>query len=399
MNNRNDYNFGGRIQPKTNELIDWTNLVDLPNKKMAFIYQRLSTHEQVKKHLWSIEAQDDLMELAHRDGYSDEMTYLERRDLGISGTKGREERPGLEYLIQQVEAGLVEAVYVVHISRLYRDQTLINALALGELFKEHNVIIVTPQMRLNLKDKMHRRLFRMEVERAADELDLMVHRLNGAKDLKAKSGRYGGECLPTGYILDELDKLSSGQPNPNYHTYHVYEPHAEVVRLIFEKLAIPGATATAVARYFKRNGINFPPFPPELDTPANHKSFSKCAKDADGNWYVTVGRIRNIATNPAYIGYRLWNQEIISEDMLPPIVDESLFWAVQERFDDRQTHSKEGMSPLPLAGILYCGNHEVPRRMYHTNKRRGASFYHCTEFVLNSTCTAITAFILDNPIT
>jgi hypothetical protein len=70
------------------------DLVRLPLRRKAFIYQRLSTHEQRKKSLWSLEMQDALSEQAKADGYSEDQILVERRDLGISGTKGREERPG-----------------------------------------------------------------------------------------------------------------------------------------------------------------------------------------------------------------------------------------------------------------------------------------------------------------
>src|SRR5436305_1534549 len=98
-------------------------LVQLPLVRKAFVYQRLSTHEQKRKNLWSVEVQDALADQARNDGYRDDQVIVERRDLGISGTKGKEHRPGLAELIARIEAGEVEAVYVVHLSRISRDQT------------------------------------------------------------------------------------------------------------------------------------------------------------------------------------------------------------------------------------------------------------------------------------
>ncbi len=295
-------NFGGRLRPKEEEPTSWENLVDLPNERMAFIYQRLSTTEQVKNSIYSTKAQDALVVLAKEDGYPDHLIYVGKRDLGISGSKGREERPELAYLIEQVETGLIESVYVVHISRLYRDQTLINALSLGELFKRHSVIIVTPQMRLNLKDHLHMRMYRMEIERAADELEMMKSRLLGPLNLKARSGAYAGESLPPGYIVDEREKLESGEPNPSYHNYLIHEPHAKVIKIIFEQMAMPGMTPTRTMRHCRKRGIVFPPFPPELRTRANLKTFARNKRNPDGSWPVTIGKVRSIASNPAYIG-------------------------------------------------------------------------------------------------
>jgi hypothetical protein len=62
------------------------DLVRLPLERNAFIYQRLSTHEQRKKSLWSLEMQDALVDQARADGYPDAQIMVEKRDLGISGT-------------------------------------------------------------------------------------------------------------------------------------------------------------------------------------------------------------------------------------------------------------------------------------------------------------------------
>jgi len=58
MSDKN-YTFGGRLRPKP-EKPTWENLVDLDNEGTAFVYQRLSSHEQVKKSIYSIKGQDAL---------------------------------------------------------------------------------------------------------------------------------------------------------------------------------------------------------------------------------------------------------------------------------------------------------------------------------------------------
>ena len=87
------HTFGGRLRPKAVQPTNWENLVDLPNERIAFVYQRLSKHEQVKQHIHSVKAQDALADAARSDGYPDELIYVGKRDLGISGTKTRESRP------------------------------------------------------------------------------------------------------------------------------------------------------------------------------------------------------------------------------------------------------------------------------------------------------------------
>lgn len=390
-------NFGGRLKPKQEEPASWVDLVGLSNERMAFIYQRLSSYEQIKRSIYSIKAQDALEELAKEDGYPDELIYVGKRDLGISGTKGREDRPELAYLVELVEAGAVESVYTIHISRLYRDQTLINALSLGELFKEHDVIIVTPQMRLNLRDKMHMRLYRMEVERAADELELMAHRLLGAKNIKARSGGYTGERLPPGFVVNEQEKLPNGDRNPDYHTYQSYEPHSNVVKIIFQRLLLPSETPTRVARYCKQNNITFPSFLPGFDTQANRKTFTTTKRDATGGWIITVDRVRKIATNPAYIGWKIWDGEVVDKNVYPPIIDEETFWMVQKRFS--HINSPKKYDPLPLAGLIYCDRHDSDRKMTYSNGPKAQKrLYRCYDPVTLENCVNVAAAVLDDPI-
>ncbi|MBC8264124.1 MAG: recombinase family protein [Anaerolineales bacterium] len=397
------YDFGGRLGRKKEEERSWDNLVDLPNTHLAFVYQRLSSHEQVKKHIYSVKAQDNLLDLARGDGYPDELIHVERRDLGISGTKGREGREGLAYLVEQIEASQVEAIYVVHISRLFRDQTLIDAFAFGELCKEHGAIIITPQMRLNLRDKMHMRIYRMEVERAADELDIMRMRLGGARELKARQGYYTGGSMPIGYVLNTAKTLrrnGRGVDNPDYHKYMPYEPHAEVVRTIFKMLRNPSMTPPRVVRHCTRNDITFPPFPEGLTrVKANLVVWLHTENNPDGSWPVNLQMVRGIAENPAYVGWWIWKGELLSTDNHPPIVDEDTFWAVQERMNGRKNpmvRPKKDHPPLPLGGLLWCGLHDPPHRMIYSSHNCGS--YQDRKAEYGTDCSFIKSEYLDKPI-
>jgi len=233
----------GRIRSRDAQPLDWSNLTSLAHQRFAFVYPRLSTHEQRDRSIWSIERQRWLEELARLDGYdaplgTDDVEairsgpgYLgwyqngqilvDERDLGFSGTLGRQDRLALGHLIELIESDQVESVYTVEVSRLWRDKSLTgdrslrasvsggsgisvdDALRFGRLCKERNVILVMPHMRLNLNDRMHWRIYRTEAERAAEELELMQYRLGGARAMKAKQGFHsGGRSVPLGYVVD-----------------------------------------------------------------------------------------------------------------------------------------------------------------------------------------------------
>jgi DNA invertase Pin-like site-specific DNA recombinase len=411
-----------RLRPKPPEL-DWNNALHLPHERLAFVYQRLSKTEQVKNSIYSLQAQDALEDLAIEDGYvadfgleerkalRESLDYsgwykngdivVEQRDLGISGTKGQEERPGLAHLIRLIEENRVEAVYVVQISRLYRDQTLINAFSFAELCKKHDVKIIAPYIRLNLRLPMHMEYYRREADWAAKELEMMQGRLIGARDLKGRQGRYAGNSIPRGYVLDTRKKVvvdGVEAENPNFEKYQVYEPHARVVRVIFERLSMPGATPTQVVRYCHDKDIRFEPLPPELaQVKANTKAFCRSRPDPDGSWPVTSPIVTSIATNPAYIGWWIWSGELTSTANHPAIIDEATFRTVQANLGSQTSRPKKNHPPLPLAGLLYCGLHDEPRRVIYDNQPAHPN-YQCVDRTTRQLCRSFMAHILHDPI-
>ena len=367
---------------------------------MAFVYQRLSTTEQKKNSRYSLERQEDLAQQAREDGYAENLIYVERRDLGISGTLGQEDREGLAYLIHLIERDRVESVYIIEISRISRDQTLINGLQFGELCKRHNVFIITPTMRLNLNEDMHMRMYRYEIDRAAEELKSIRFRLQGARNMKARHGYFVGPPLPVGYVIDTTQFLPSGEHNPNYLKFTPYEPHAEIVRQLFTQLAVPGATLKSVTLWGRKNGIVFSPLPADLlAVKGNASGFAHTKCDAEGNYPITTSRLHSMACNPAYIGWFIWSGEIISKSNHPPIVEEEIFWAVQRKFARKSGQRQTGNEPLILAGLLYCIRHVPSRRMIgNNNVKVGTKRYHCRNENEPQSCTNMYAHILDTPI-
>jgi DNA invertase Pin-like site-specific DNA recombinase len=347
--------------------------------------------------------QDALAEQAKTDGYREDQIIVELRDLGISGTKGWEERPGLAALIQAIEANVVEAVYVVHISRISRDQTLIDGLEFGELCKQHGVLIVMPTMRLNLRDSMHLRLYRQEIERAADEIELLKLRLGGPKRHKALSGRFDGRSVAPGYLVDHHPQSET------YERYVRYPPHAEVVRTIFQALITTG-TPTRAARWLRDRGIIFPDFAPEV--PREHVTRSSLVRSAHplrgpGGFVLTPSLVRSIVTNPVYLGWWLVDGRVVSTDNHPPLVEEETFLVAQQVLAEhgRGARPRGGVrsaEPQLLSGRLWCGRHEVLARM--SGVRRGATGQHqCDDDYDNGqadhACTLLDARVVDSPIT
>ncbi|MCW5848971.1 MAG: recombinase family protein [Anaerolineae bacterium] len=393
-------NGNRRFRPRGANNANPADLVALPCLRLAFVYQRLSSYEQVRKSIYSIQMQDALADLAREEGYPEELVYVERRDLGISGTTGREEREGLAYLIELIEQDRVEAIYVIHVSRLFRDQTLIDGLAFGELCKKHNVVIVMPTVRLNLRDKMHMRLYRIELERSADELDLLRARLLGARDFKARQGLYAGGSIAPGYILNVK------QGTEGYGKITPYEPHAELIRVVFRQFVEGGGSWMSVVHYCRQNDLFFPPFPDEIqDFLRGRHSFLNSRLTSKG-YPVTPGKLKNIISNPVYIGWCVFAGQVVSTSNHPPIVDEDLFWEAQRLRVQVRRHGKAAeRSPHMLQHLLYCDNHDG--ELFYISPAshdgpRGPVQYTCTTTFYNqiddTSCFASADYVIEDPI-
>jgi DNA invertase Pin-like site-specific DNA recombinase len=154
-------NYGRRLYRKDNT--GYKSATEPQREQNCAIYKRLSTHEQIHNSRFSMERQDLLQQRAIKDGFKavlsdDEINNITsspeysgcywngnilviEMDLGRTGTKGDTDRPGLALLIEMIKRDAIDVIYVVDITRLFRDTQLINAPKFAALCAEHHVII------------------------------------------------------------------------------------------------------------------------------------------------------------------------------------------------------------------------------------------------------------------
>ncbi len=329
----------------------------LRHERTAFIYQRQSSYEQKMKHIWSQVQQDQLAILAREDGYSDELIWVEKRDLGISGSKTDEQREGLAYLITLVKKGEVESVWIIECSRLYRDMDYINADKLLLLLREHRVIVVTPQRRFDLNNYSDWEAIHQEMIVAVRDSHTRTQKLGGGLTAKALCGFYAGSPVIPSYIVDR-DKHT-----PTYDKYVVYPPHKEIVTEIFKELIAQGGSELKTVRMLKAQGLEFPFFPPEYQYMETRTSLERCPQSTTG-YIITPGLIRSLIPNPRLLGWWIWNGQVTSYRNHEPVVVEELFIAANEALARQHKARGRGFSskPLPFTGLLRCGNHDSERR-------------------------------------
>src|SRR5712691_11015322 len=116
----------------------------IPLHVMWGIYARQSTLVQVLNNTESTEMQtDDLTAWLIERGVQEGYWKLFDADLGVSGTLPIEKRTGLQELVEYIKLGLIKAVLVYQVSRLFRDDTGVEYNTFAKICKEHDCVLVT----------------------------------------------------------------------------------------------------------------------------------------------------------------------------------------------------------------------------------------------------------------
>ena len=115
------------------------------NEKITPLYERLSRDDELQGESNSISNQKQMLEdFARRNGLPNPTHFT---DDGISGT--RFDRPGFLAMMEEVEAGRVEAIVIKDMSRLGRDYSRMCICSLTRLRTISNSAALTPPMKMS----------------------------------------------------------------------------------------------------------------------------------------------------------------------------------------------------------------------------------------------------------
>ncbi|MEO8970067.1 MAG: recombinase family protein [Ktedonobacteraceae bacterium] len=310
--------------------------------KLIVQYIRQSTLVQVKNNKQSAILQD--IKLTRRlmaYGWPDERIIKIDADQGKSGQKRRDERVGLDELYRFVLSGKAGAVAAYDASRLYRDLTRVHYTDFVHMCETYNIVVVTcdtvywPHIKRDMDALIDK------FAEAARFIDEVVHgKLIPAKMQVIEDAQsYGGHCVPMGYYVaeDELEERKY---------YVIYEPHASIVRWLFKRYRELGGNLGQLGREIRAMNLTFPPF-------ASLESIPHVALRWTGKGYVlrTRGGLISILTNPAYIGYYIYNCVLISKKAHDAIVDMDDFLYAYSR-----------LSPVTLEGQENTAKPKLVRR-------------------------------------
>ena len=158
-------------------------------------------------------------------------------DGGFSG--GTLERPALQRLLADIEAGRVDIVVVYKIDRLSR--SLMDFAKLVEVFDRKGVTFVSVTQSFNTTTSMGRLTLNILLSFAQFEREVIGERIRDKFAASRKKGMWMGGWAPLGYDVKDRKLV-------------INEAEAAVVRRIFEQFAKGGSTTT-IARELAAEGF------------------------------------------------------------------------------------------------------------------------------------------------
>ncbi|WP_019903532.1 recombinase family protein [Methylobacterium sp. 77] len=308
------------------------------------IYTRKSTEHGLDQAFTSLDNQREAAEAYIKSQAHEGWRLLPEAydDGGVSG--GSLDRPALQRLLAEVEAGRVDVVVVYKVDRLTR--ALSDFAKLVELFDAHGVSFVSVTQAFNTTNSMGRLTLNVLLSFAQFEREVTAERIRDKIAASKRKGMRMGGPVPFGYRVHDKKRM----PCPI---------EAEQVRAIFERYLELGCL-NGLAADLQGRGILTKRTPRRDGTVRGGIAFTK-------------GPLAYLLRNRVYIG------EVIHKDRHYPgehegIVPRELFDAVQAALSEKAQAqgSVRGNTGSWLAGLLYD---DRGNRMTPSSARKGALHY------------------------
>lgn len=393
----------------------------LPYKK-AFIYGRVSSQAQVRESRESIRDIAKQVMRAKKDGYSSSLNLddvekwltaiqsgadvnrvledgdiiVDCQDLGLSGSLGEDKRPGLAHLQSRVESGEVGAVYLTEgMSRLSRDRDRVLGYRLLKLLKQHNCRIRTVEGVYSPAIPRDWNHLAEDVDKSAEEMKTSGIRLGNRRAEKAEDGEHVGSPVCPGYIVPIEDQRRDG--SYIFGKWQLYPPHQQVVIEALEELVRQCSLSKAVQALRARRLV-FPFFPEELKYMKTRSTLRFYLKDSTG-YLITYNALKGLATNLKLVGIWQW-RNVLKEKNHDPAIPLDLF---EQAYEIAKAAKPKGRAayaePMEWAGLLYCYNHDEPRRVSALNRVQRWSCRSTLQLGHSNSCLQIADYFLTLPLT
>jgi DNA invertase Pin-like site-specific DNA recombinase len=295
------------------------------------VYPRTSTDEGLESDFNSLDAQRESGENYVASHRSEGWAVLPARydDGGYSGATL--DRPGLQRLLADIEAGSIDVVIVYKIDRLSR--YLPDFAKLIEIFDRHHVSLVSVTESFDTSTPMGRLTLHMLLSFAQFEREVITERIRDKVAAAKRRGKYCGGAPVFGYDVDRERKRLVVNPK-----------EAPLVPRIFADF-IRTPSCTALAQKLTEEGYT-----------TKSWTTKKGITRPGGHW--NKGHIYRLLHNPLYIGEVLHKGQRYPGEH-EPIVSRKLWDQAQAILHDQ--HRAPGLSTRAktealLRGILRCAH-------------------------------------------
>ena len=343
------------------------------NEKITPLYERLSRDDELQGESNSISNQKQMLEDFARRNRLPNPTHF--TDDGISGT--RFDRPGFLAMMEEVEAGRVEAIVIKDMSRLGRDYLKVGQVM--EVLRQRGVRLIAINDGVDsLKGDDDFTPFRniMNEFYARDT----SRKIRSVFKAKGMSGKHLTGTVIYGYLWDEKREH-----------WLVDEEAAEVVRRIFS-LTLEGYGPYQIACKLSADRIEIPVV--HLARFNEGVNRSKPVKDPYG-WGSST--IVNILKKREYLGHTInfktrkhfkdkkshyvsEDEWTIFENTHEAIIDQQTFDLAQKIRSNVRRYPNGWGEAAPLTGLLYCADCGGKMYVHRTNNGKRVSQYTCSNY-------------------
>lgn len=308
------------------------------------IYTRKSSDEGLDQDFNSLDAQHEACAAYIASQKAESWVQVANRydDGGLSG--GTLERPALQRLLADIDAGRVDRIVVYKIDRLTR--SLPDFAKIVETLDGRGASFVSVTQSFNTATSMGRLTLNMLLSFAQFEREVTAERIRDKIAASKRKGLWMGGTPPFGY-------------KPNGRTLEIVEDEAEIIRHLFQL-------------YLEAGSLR------ELADKCNQLGYRTRGRSG-GNGSPLGGaafvptHLHNLLTNPVYIG-RVRHKAEVFDGQHPGIVDQDLWDTVQSALANGAMRArgsgKQGMR-APLTGKLYTagGQRLTPTHTLKDNRK------------------------------
>ncbi len=293
--------------------------MDEVKKKRCAVYTRKSVEDGLEQEFNSLDAQREAGENYIASQKANGWVCLPERydDGGFSG--GNTDRPALQKLLKDAEAGLIDIILVYKIDRLSR--SICDFAELSKKFDKWDVAFVSVTQEINTHTSAGRMMLNILITFAQFEREVITERVRDKMAASRKKGKWVGGCCPFGYRVENKKLV-------------IEREEADVVRRIFRRFT-EIQSPKHIAYELNREGI-----------------WNKQGK----TW--TTLQLYYVLNNHHYIGEVLYKGEVYPGEH-EAIVDRET-WDLCHRFLNNNAPKRDNTSrpefAAPLRGVLRCGH-------------------------------------------